>query len=149
MPKSSAVPKGYHTVTTFLGVQDALGAIDFARKALDAKLVEKHLMDNGKLMHGEIVIGDTRLMLVEAMGKKDAMPAMLYMYVPDCDATYKKAVKAGAKSFRKPEDQFYGDRAAAVRDKSGNLWWFATTLKKPDAGQRKKAVEDYKKQKRK
>jgi len=142
MPKSKAAPKGYNTVTTYLTVKNALGVIDFAKKAFGAEVTEKHLQPNGKLMHAEIRIGDTRIMLGEASGQWKAMPAMFYMYVSDCDAIYKKAIKAGAKSVRAPADQFYGDRSGGVQDKAGNQWWVATKKKKLTTAQMKKAAKD-------
>lgn len=66
------------------------------------------------------------------------MPTMFYMYVPDCDAMYKKALKAGAESIRLPADQFYGDRSGAVRDKAGNQWFFATPKRRPSSAELKK-----------
>ena len=68
-------------------------------------------------------------MLADAMGDKDSeMPAALYLYVPNPDELYEKALKAGGKSVMEPADQFYGDRNAGVRDPAGNVWWLATKI---------------------
>lgn len=125
MAKIKPVPKGYNTVTTFLAVKGVDDVITFMKKAFGAKVDRKHINDDGSTMHAEAKIGDTRIMLGDPMGH-NPMTAMLYMYVPNCDAVYKKALKAGAKSIAKPEDQFYGDRAGAVKDKSGNVWWISS-----------------------
>jgi PhnB protein len=130
MTKTKAVPKGYNTVTTYLAVKKADSVLAFIKKAFGAKVVEKHLNPDGSLMHAEATIGDTRLMMGDPHGH-NPMTAMLYMYVPDCDVAYKKAIKAGGKSIMKPTDQFYGDRAGAVKDKTGNVWWMATRKAKP------------------
>ncbi len=141
MAKSSAVPKGYSTVTTYVTAKGALGVLDFMKKAFGAKVSEKHLKDDGSLMHAEAKIGDTRIMLGEASKQWKAMPAMFYMYVADCDAVYKKALKAGAKSVREPADQYYGDRSGGVQDKAGNQWWFATRAKKAATKKKKSATK--------
>lgn len=133
----SAAPKGYNTVTTYLVVKNAQRIIDFTRKAFKAVVREHHLRPDGKLMHAEIQIGDTRLMIADIPRGSKAIPAMFYLYVSDCDAVYKQAIKAGGKSVRKPADQPYGDRSGAVRDAAGNQWWLATKLNPARKSRRK------------
>lgn len=140
----TAVPKGYNTVTTYLAVKGANDVLSFIKKALGAKIAEKHMNDDGSVMHAEAIIGDTRIMIGDP-GPKDPIPAMLYMYVPNCDAVYKKALKAGAKSIMPPADQFYGDRSGAVRDKAGNVWWFATRKESLSEAELKKRAAKAKK----
>jgi uncharacterized glyoxalase superfamily protein PhnB len=77
-------------------------------------------------MHAEVQIGDSRVMMGEANEKHPPMPAMLNLYVKDCDAVYRKALEAGGVSVAPPTDHFYGDRSAGVRDGSGNLWYVST-----------------------
>jgi PhnB protein len=125
MPKIKTAPKGYNTVTTYLAVKGADSVLAFIKKAFGAKVLKKHLHSKGNIMHAEAMIGDTRIMLGDP-GDRHPMTAMLYMYVPDCDTVYKKALKAGAKSVMKPMDMFYGDRSGAVKDKAGNVWWIST-----------------------
>jgi len=120
------VPDGYHTVTPYLVVKGAAGVIEFAKKAFDAKLLGKFDTPDGTIMHAEMKIGDSVVMLAEAAGPHPEMPAMLHLYVPDVDATYKRAIAAGAKSVREPADQFYGDRSGGVKDAAGNQWWIGT-----------------------
>ena len=71
-------------------------------------------------------IGDSIVMLAEARGEWQPTSSTIHLYVPDCDAVYEMAMKAGAKSVREPADQFYGDRTGGVRDCCGNIWWIAT-----------------------
>ena len=76
---------------------------------------------NGSIGHAELVIGDSVVMVGSAGPENPAMPAMIHLYVDDCDATYERALAAGGTSVREPENQFYGDRSAGVRDSTGNL----------------------------
>lgn len=140
----SAAPKGYNTVTTYLTVKGAGDVLAFMKKAFGAVVSEKHINDDGTIMHAEAKIGDTRIMLGEAC-QGGPMPAMLYMYVPNCDAVYKKAIKAGAKSVMPPTDQFYGDRSGGVKDKAGNQWWIATRKEKVSKTELKKRAKTKKK----
>jgi uncharacterized glyoxalase superfamily protein PhnB len=80
----------------------------------------------GDVRHAEIQIGDSRVMLGEASDQWKPMPAMLYVYVEDTDAVYRRAIAAGGQSLREPTTEFYGDRSAGVQDPAGNLWWIAT-----------------------
>ena len=74
----------------------------------------------------------------EPSNESEAIPALLYLYVEDVDAAYKRAIEAGATSLREPEDQFYGDRSAAVRDACGNQWWLATHVEDVPADEMQK-----------
>ena len=120
------IPEGYHTVTPYLAVEGAAKIIEFTKQAFGAQ--ERHRMaaPDGSIMHAEVKIGDSHVMLGEARGPVKAMPSMLYLYVPDVDAVYQRAIGAGAKSEQEPADQFYGDRTAAVMDAAGNRWYIAT-----------------------
>ena len=70
------------------------------------------------------------------------MPAMIHLYLDDCDATYECALAAGATSEREPTDQFYGDRSAGVRDSAGNLWWIATHVEDVPEDEMAKRIEE-------
>ena len=120
------VPEGFHTVTPYLVVKDASSLLPFLEKAFGGEIVECHRRPDGAVMHGEVRIGDSIVMLGEAQPTFGAMPAMLYLYVPDADAFYDRAVAAGAVSIAKMTDQFYGDRVGGVKDTHGNQWWIAT-----------------------
>lgn len=119
------IPDGYHTVTPYLTVKNAAGLIDFMKQAFGATEEFRMNGPDGAVGHAEMKIGDSMIMLGEnPMGPQ--MPAAIYLYVDDCDATFQRALAAGATSERDVADQFYGDRQGGVRDKFGNLWWIAT-----------------------
>ncbi|MCW5981917.1 MAG: VOC family protein [Bryobacteraceae bacterium] len=121
-----ARPEGYHTITPYLVVPGARALIDFLKRAFGAE--EPHELmaaDDGSIMHAEVRIGDSVIMMGESSAQWPPMPAMLYLYLDDVDAAYRRALEAGATSIREPADQFYGDRNATVKDPSGNLWCIA------------------------
>lgn len=120
------IPEGYHTITPYLVVKKSSQLVSFLKNVFDAR--ENYRTDNpdGTIRHAEYQVGDSRLMLSEATDTYPPMPAMLMLYVTNCDATYKKAVDAGARSLREPQNEYYGDRMAGVLDDSGNQWWIAT-----------------------
>ncbi len=120
------VPEGYHNISPYLTVRGVPGLIDFLRRVFDAQETERTSRPDGTVMHAEVRIGDSIVMMGEPMGEFPQMPAMLYVYVPDTDAVYKRALEAGATSMMEPADQFYGDRNAGVRDSFGNVWWIGT-----------------------
>jgi len=123
------IPDGYHTVTPYLIVEGASRLIDFAKQVFGAEETFRMPGPGGGVMHAEIRIGDSMVMLADASGAENPpMPAMIHLYVPDVDAAYKRAIGAGASSVREPQDQFYGDRSAGVIDALGNRWWIATHI---------------------
>ena len=119
-------PAGYHTVTPYLAVRDAQGLIDFMVKVFDAKERELIRKPDGQINHAEIQIGDSVIMLGSTSSAWGNATATLYVYVDDADATYQKALDAGAISLSEPANQFYGDRHAGVKDTNGVSWWIAT-----------------------
>jgi PhnB protein len=121
-------PDGYHTVTPYLVANGVPKLIEFLQQAFGAEEISRHTNPDGSITHAEVKIGDSRVMMGEASEQWKAMPSMLHLYVEDTDATYKRALEAGATSVREPADQFYGDRSAGVQDHSGNQWWLATHI---------------------
>jgi PhnB protein len=121
------VPAGYATVTPYLCVADAAKLIEFLKQAFDAQLLFKMDGPGGRIMHAEMTIGDSRIMLAQPEPGKETH-AMIHLYIPDTDAVYARAIAAGATSVREPADQFYGDRSAGVRDEFGNQWYIATHI---------------------
>jgi PhnB protein len=119
------IPEGFHAVTPYLTVPKASQVIEFLKSAFGAEEIERMMRPDGGVWHAEVRIGDSMIMLGEPRPGTPAMPASIYLYVPDCDAAYRSAVNAGAKSLMEPADQFYGDRNAGVEDTSGNRWWIA------------------------
>jgi uncharacterized glyoxalase superfamily protein PhnB len=123
------IPDGYHTVTPYLVVPGVAKLITFLKQAFGAE--ETHpptSRPDGAIMHAEVRIGDSRVMMGEPMGDYKPMPASLYLYVNDTDAVYKRALQAGATSIMEPANQFYGDRNAGVKDELGNFWWIGTHI---------------------
>jgi len=132
----SPVPQGFHTVTPQLTLDNAASAIDWYKQALGAEEKGRAVGPDGKIMHAEIRVGDSMLMVHDAMmGAKGSIslggsPAALWIYVEDCDALYKRALAAGAKPGNGPmgqmQDQFWGDRCGTLIDPHGFQWTIAT-----------------------
>lgn len=126
---ASYVPKGLHTVNPYLHPLRAEPLIGFLKRAFGAQEVAKHASPDGVVHHATIRVGDSMVEMGEAQGKYERMPAMFYLYVPDCDAAYKRALAAGGTPLHEPTDQPYGDRNSAVTDDFGNTWYIATHVK--------------------
>jgi len=119
-----AIPDGWHSITPRLVADDAARMVEFLKYAFDA---------TGDLrtdMPSVVRIGDS-LVMVSSAGLRDAMPAFLYLYVDDIDATYQRALEAGAVSIEEPQDTPYGDRRGMVKDPCGNVWQIATHKTQP------------------
>lgn len=143
------IPDGYHAVTPYITARGTAEVVDFLIKAFGAKQVhEPTKWANGKIMHVELTIGDSPVMIAEETETIPATPVTLYLYVPDVDAVYRQAVKAGGKSIMEPMDMFYGDRCAGVKDASGNSWMIATHIEDIAPKElQKRADEHFKKNK--
>jgi PhnB protein len=126
MPKKvRPIPKGYHAVSPSLTQDDAAQTIEFCKKAFGAKLLMRMQAPSGKIMHAEVLIGDSIVMLNDVM-QEPAQPANLFLYVQDVDRTMSRALKAGATVLMPPQDMFWGDRFGRIQDPSGNRWGIAT-----------------------
>jgi PhnB protein len=122
------IPEGHHTVTPYLVVRGAAQLIDFMKQVFAAEEIVRMARPDGSIMHAEVRLGDSRVMLGEAGGDNPPIPAMLHLYVEDADAVYRQALQAGATSLREPVNEFYGDRIGGVKDRFGNQWWIATHI---------------------
>lgn len=132
----SAIPQGHHTVTPQLTLDNAVQAIEWYKKALGAEEVSRAVGPDGKIMHAEIRIGDSRIMLNDAMmggkGPKaiGGSPASLWLYVEDCDSLFNRAVAAGGQiapgGMGNMQDQFWGDRSGTIVDPHGYTWTIAS-----------------------
>jgi len=128
------IPAGYHSVTPYLIVKGAAGAIDFYRKAFGATELMRFAGPGGTIGHAEIKIGDSPIMLADEhpqMGYRSpaslgGTPVSIMLYVNDVDVVVEGAVKAGAKLERPVADQFYGDRNGTIQDPYGHVWTIAT-----------------------
>jgi PhnB protein len=136
-----AKPTGYHSLTPYLVVEGASRLIDFLEEVFDAEEKERFAAPGNLIGHAELRIGDSVVMLGDARGPHMPMPAMLYVYVDDVDATYQRALAAGATQVQPVADQFYGDRSGGVKDPCGNLWWIATHIEDVPPDELKRRAE--------
>jgi PhnB protein len=144
------IPDGYHTLTPFLTVRDAAKAIEFYKQAFGAK--ERGVMKgpDGKVMHAELMIGDSIIMLSDEFLEFGALSPQstggagmgLHIYVDAVDAAFEKAVKAGAEVEMPVIDQFWGDRYGKLKDPFGHKWSIATHVKDMSADEMKKSMDD-------
>jgi PhnB protein len=121
-----AIPKNYQQVMPYLIVNDAAKFIQFAEKVFNAKETYKAMRDEHVIMHAEIMIGTSTIMLADSTEKFQPRPAGLFVYVDDADICYKNALSAGATSVMEPADQPYG-RSGGVLDAHGNTWWLTSS----------------------
>jgi PhnB protein len=131
-----AIPEGFHTVTPQLTLDNAAQGIDWYKKALGADEVNRAVGPDGKVMHAELKIGNSRIMVNDAMmGAKTpkalgGSPASLWLYVEDCDSLFNRAIGAGAQvahgGMGQLQDQFWGDRSGSFIDPQGYQWTVAT-----------------------
>jgi len=141
------VPDGYHTLTPYLVADGADRVINFMKEAFGAKaVIEPMMRPDGKVMHAEFRIGDSIVMIADASERAKATSTMLYMYVPDVDAVYRKALKAGATSVMEPADMFYGDRSGGVKDPAGNQWHIGTHIEDVAPAELQKRATEFIKQ---
>jgi PhnB protein len=128
-----AIPPGYHSVTPSLVVAGAAKAIEFYQKALGAQELMRFPGPDGKLMHAEIKVGDSVIMLSDEMPEQGGRspisfggtPVSFFIYQDNVDAGWKRALDAGAKVIMPLQDMFWGDRTGCVEDPFGHHWWLA------------------------
>src|SRR5687768_12184195 len=120
------IPEGYHTATPYLMVSDADALLRFVTAAFQATTVEDHRDAEGRVVHADVMIGDSHVMLGQANDQWKARPGTVLLYVPDADATYAAALAAGGTSVQAMTTQFYGDRSGGVEDPAGVTWWIST-----------------------
>jgi PhnB protein len=133
------IPDGYHTVTPFINAKGVAKLIDFLKSALGAEEIMRMPGPDGTVMHAEVSIGNSRLMLGEPT-QGSPTTSSFYVYVSDVDSMYKRATGAGAKSVSPPTDQFWGDRMATVQDSFGNTWSLATHKEDPTPDEMQKRM---------
>jgi PhnB protein len=143
-----AVPEGYHTITPQLTLDNAAQTIDWYKKALGAEEIGRSVGPDGKIMHAELKIGDSRFMVNDVMMGKGPQayggsPASLWIYVDDSDKLFNRAVGAGGKIQMPIEDQFWGDRAGALADPAGYTWWISTRKQEFTPEEMKQRAEEY------
>ena len=144
------IPEGYHTLTPFLTVRDAVRAIEFYKQAFGAE--ERGVMKgpDGKVMHAELKIGDSIIMLSDEWPEYGALSPQssggagmgLHIYLDGVDAAFDRAVKAGAQIEMPVTDQFWGDRYGKLKDPFGHKWSIATHTKDMSADEMKRAMDE-------
>jgi PhnB protein len=136
MSKVPYIPEGYNTVTPYLVIKGAAKAIDYYKRVFGATETVRMPGPNGTVGHAELKIGDSHIMLADenpSMGQGHtsastigASPISLYVYLPDVDKVFDRAIAEGAKVLKPVQDQFYGDRSGFLQDPFGHLWGVAT-----------------------
>jgi uncharacterized glyoxalase superfamily protein PhnB len=122
--------KAYHTVTPYLVVHNVPRLLEFLKEAFGATERMRVPRPDGSVMHAEVTMGDSIVMMGEPMGGMGPVPGAIFLRVSDADDAYRKALKAGAASISEPKDQPHaGERYGGVKDPCGNLWWPAAPLK--------------------
>lgn len=122
-------PEGYTSVSVYLVAEGAQRVIDFLKKTFGATDLRRFVTEDGKIMHAEVQIGDTVVMIADAGGNYPAFPVWLHVYVPDAEETYKKALAAGGVSVQEPvRKEGDPDRRGGVKDPCGNTWWISTQV---------------------
>ena len=125
MNKNAKIPANYQTVMPYLIVKDATKFIAFTEKVFGATQTYKAMRDETTIMHAEIMIGESTIMLADATDKYKTQPAGLFVYVENADETFKKAIEAKGKIISQVADQPYG-RSGGVTDPFVNIWWITS-----------------------
>jgi uncharacterized glyoxalase superfamily protein PhnB len=122
-------PAGYSSVSAYVVAAGAQRVIDFLKNTFDVTELRRYDMPDGSMMHAEVRVDDTVVMLADGGGAWPAFPVWLHVYVDDVDATYQRALKAGGVSVQEPQQKPGDpDRRGGVKDPAGNTWWIATQV---------------------
>lgn len=149
--KVRPIPDGYHTATPYLILRDGARAIEFYKRAFGAKELMRMPGPDGRIMHAEIQIGDSRIMLADESPENGSPSPQtlkgtavgIFLYVEDVDAVFKRAVAAGARELMPVADMFWGDRFGKISDPFGHQWQLAThkeDLQPDEIGKRAEAA---------
>lgn len=125
---TSHKPAGYNSVSPYLIVEGASNTIEFLVRAFDAVDLRRFPDENGKLRHAEVRIDDTVLMIADGAEGWPPVPSHVHIYVPDVDASYRRALDAGATSVQEPVRKVDEDKRGGVQDSGGTTWWIATRV---------------------
>jgi PhnB protein len=126
-------PEGYTSVAPYLIVAGAQNTIDFLVRVFDAEPLRRYPRDDGRLAHSEVRVGDTVVMLSDGAGGWPPVQSHVHVYVPDVDATYARAIAAGAEPVQAPVQKGDEDKRGGFRDAGGTTWWIATQVGTPAA----------------
>jgi PhnB protein len=125
---ASYKPEGYTSVAPYLMVENAGRTIDFLVRAFGATEIRRFPDKTGGIMHAEVRIDDTVIMLADRPAHHPAIEAHVHVYVPDVDATYRRAIEAGATPVQEPVKKDDPDKRGGVKDAGGTVWWIATKV---------------------
>jgi uncharacterized glyoxalase superfamily protein PhnB len=128
MTSTSHKPAGYSTVSPYLVVSDAKGTIEFLATVFAAVELRRFPDESGRLMHAEVRVDDTVVMLADATEEWPPIPGYVHVYVPDVDQTYRRALAAGATTVQEPAQTGDEDKRGGVKDAGGTTWWIATRV---------------------
>ena len=121
------MPDNYPTVSPYLIIKNAAVFIQFMQDVFNATLVNNHMRDENIIMHAELKIGNSMIMLADSTSQYPPDTAGLFIYVEDADSTYNTALEKGATSVTALSDQPYG-RTGGVKDPFGNTWWITSVI---------------------
>lgn len=128
MSKIHYIPEGFQSVTPYFIVPDGPAFMAFLKQVFGAQERFVSKAPDGSIMHAQMLLDGSVIEFGQGNHQWPAMRLNMHVYVPDTDATYHRALDAGAKSVREPKDEFYGDRTAGIEDPAGNIWWVATHM---------------------
>ena len=126
--QSSHKPEGYTTASPYLIVNGAGDTIEFLKQVFGAEELRRFATEDGRIMHAEVRIDDTVVMVADAAEGWPAIPSHVHVYVPDVDDTWRRALQAGAESVQEPVKKDDEDRRGGVKDAGGTTWWIATRV---------------------
>ena len=121
-------PDGYTSVSPYLIVDGANATIEFLRRVFTAVEIRRFADPAGKIMHAEVRIDDTVVMIADGVEGWPPVPSHVHVYVPDVDATYRRALEAGATSVQEPVKKEDADKRGGVKDSGGTTWWIGTKI---------------------
>jgi len=133
------IREGFHAITPYLFIRNAARLIEFISTAFGGSVTYRKERPDGSIIHAEMRVGDSMLMLADASGQFEPMPASIYLYVTDCDAVYQTALHSGGTAVSQIMTLPSGERYGGVKDPCGNIWWVATHVEDvpPDEQERR------------
>src|SRR5262249_45568291 len=138
------IPEGFHSLTPYLFAEGAARLIDFISATFEGEVMFQQKRPDGAVMHATIRIGDSMLMLADPTREFAAMHSSIYLYVPDCDTVYKRALASGGVSIFPMMTLPSGERYGGVKDLSGNIWWIATHAEDVPPDEQERRWKDFK-----
>lgn len=124
----SGAPDGYTSVAPWVVTDDTGALLDFLTQVFDAEELSRVVTEDGLIGHGEARVGDTVVLAFDRRPEWPVMPSLLRVFVPDADATFAKAVAAGAHVVTEPSDSAFGQRGGRIKDPFGNVWWVVSQV---------------------